>query len=516
MLKLSRYWRNRSVEIAAIDLGSNSFHMILAKVNNGQISIIDRLKEPVRLGFGLQQDGQLDELSQKRALDCLERFHQRIHHLPAASVRAVGTRTLRQATNAQGFLHKAEQSLGFDIQIVSGHEEARLVYQGVAFGLEDDQQTRLVIDIGGGSTEIIVGEDFTPLAMESLGLGCVSMTKRFFSEGKISQRQIDAADLYCQQKLEPFVSQFRRVAWERVIGCSGSIKSIASVLEAMTGHPAITPDGLTTILASCQQQKKIENLDLPGLSNQRKPVFIGGLLVLRAVMNALSLTQLEASPWALREGLLYDMLGYDTLSDMRERSVKALTRRFHTDHSHAEQTDEVAQTMLAQINDSLTLESPWSRYLQWACWLQEVGLDINHDRFHLHGGYIVENSHLAGFGYDEQRRLAYLVRNQRKKPDWNELTTLPAEEHHDFALVLHVFRLACVLTRARNGIEQIGWSLTCKNNSLHFKAPDDWWRSHPLVSNELMAEVTSMKKSPFKLKVHAPVANDSINPPENL
>jgi exopolyphosphatase/guanosine-5'-triphosphate,3'-diphosphate pyrophosphatase len=508
MLKLSRNWRNRSVEFAAIDLGSNSFHMILAKVNNGQISIIDRLKEPVRLGFGLQSDGELDDLSQKRALDCLERFHQRIKHLPAANVRAVGTRTLRQARNAKGFLRKAEHTLGFDIQIVSGHEEARLVYQGVAFGLEDDHQTRLVIDIGGGSTEIIVGEDFTPITMESLGLGCVSITKRFFSDGKISKSQIKAADIYCQQKLEPFYSQFRRATWERAIGCSGSIKSIASVLEAINGHPAITADGLDMIIDECLQAKKIDSLNLPGLSNQRQPVFIGGLIVLRSVMNALSLTQLEASPWALREGVLYDMLGYDTLSDMRERSVKELTRRFHTDQKHAEQTDKAAQKILAQISEHLTLESPWSRYLQWACWLQEVGLDINHDRFHLHGGYIVENSHLAGFGFDEQRRLAYLVRNQRKKPDWTGLQTLPDEEHADFALVLHVFRLACVLTRARNDIEHIGWSLSLKNDTLHFKAPDEWWRSHPLVSNELLSEVNSMKKSPFKLKVHSPFAED--------
>ncbi len=508
MLKLSRNWRNRSEEIAAIDLGSNSFHMILAKVANGQISIIDRLKEPVRLGFGLQSDGQLDELSQKRALDCLERFHQRIKHLPSNSVRAVGTRTLRQAKNAHRFLAKAEKVLGFDIQIVSGHEEARLVYQGVAFGLEDDHQRRLVIDIGGGSTEIIVGEDFTPRTMESLGLGCVSITKRFFDDGRISKNSLRKADIYCQQKLEPFYGQFRRASWERAIGCSGSIKSIASVLEAMNGHPSITPEGLDLLIDECLKAKKIENLNLPGLSNQRQPVFIGGLIALRACLNALSLPQIEASPWALREGLLYDMLGYDTLSDMRERSVKELTRRFHTDQAHADQTDKVAQKMLAQIQDHLQLDSPWSRYLQWACWLQEVGLDINHDRFHQHGGYIVENSHLAGFGYDEQRRLAYLVRNQRKKPDWTQLESLPEEEHFDFALVLHVFRLACVLTRARNDIVHIGWSLSFKNNALHFKSPEEWWRTHPLVSNELINEMNAMKKSPLGLKVHAPPQED--------
>ncbi|MEJ2042219.1 MAG: exopolyphosphatase [Reinekea sp.] len=509
MLKLSRNWRNRSEEIAAIDLGSNSFHMILAKVSNGQISIIDRLKEPVRLGFGLNSDGQLDDLSQRRALECLERFNQRIKHLPDSSVRAVGTRTLRQAKNSHRFLIKAEKALGFDIQIVSGHEEARLVYQGVAFGLEDDHQTRLVIDIGGGSTEIIVGEDFQPKTMESLGLGCVSMTKRFFSDGKISKRILADADVYCHRKLEPFYSRFRRASWDRAIGCSGSIKSIASVLETMTGHPAITPAGIDNILEEALKAKRIDNLNLPGLAHQRQAVFMGGLVVLRACMNALSLQQLEASPWALREGLLYDMLGYDNLSDMRERSVQELTRRFHSDQSHAEQTNKVAQKMLAQVNEHLKLDSPWSRYLQWACWLQEVGLDINHDRFHLHGGYIVENSHLAGFGYDEQRRLAYLVRNHRKKPDWNQMQSLPEEEHFDFALVLHVFRLACVLTRARNDIDHTGWSLSFENDALHFRAPEVWWHSHPLVRNELQTELNNMKKSPFSLTIHSPLDEQS-------
>ncbi len=504
MLKLSGFWRHRNEEIAAIDLGSNSFHMIIARVADGQISIIDRLKETVRLGYGLDEDGNLDELSQKRALDCLERFAQRIKHLPPSSVRAVGTRTLRMTKNVYPFLAKAERALGFDIQIIAGAEEARLVYQGVAFGLEDDQQTRLVIDIGGASTELIIGEDFTPISLESLGMGCVSISKRFFDSGQITAASVRAADIYCQRKLEPIRSSFRRSQWQRVIGCSGSIKSISSVLEQLNGHPAITPEGIDQILQQCLATGTIDELKLPGLSSDRQPVFIGGLIVLRSCMNALKLDSMEASPWALREGVLFDLLGHDSMSDMRERTVMEMAKRFHADLDHAQQCNNVAQKMLAQISKQVQLDEHWSRYLHWACLLQEIGLDINHDKFHVHSGYIIENSHLAGFGHDEQHRLTCLVRNQRKKPDWLQIQRLPEEEHTSFAVVLHIFRLACVLTRARNDIQDIGWSLSLKASSLAFNAPPVWWESQPLAAADLNAEVSYMKKSELQLVLNQP------------
>lgn len=508
MLKLSGFWRNRNEEIAAIDLGSNSFHMIVAKVSNGQISIVDRLKEPVRLGYGLDDDGNLDDLSQRRALDCLERFHQRLKHLPPSSVRAVGTRTLRLAKNATTFLAKAEKALGFDIQIVPGVEEARLVYQGVAFGLEDDHQRRLVIDIGGGSTEIIIGEDFTPMSLESLGMGCVSVTKRFFDNGDINKRTVRAAEIFCLQKLEPVQHKFRKQALPKAIGCSGSIKSVSGVIEAMTGHPSITSDGIDSIVEECIKAGSIEKLNLPSLSNDRKPVFVGGLIVLKSVIHALKIETMESSPWALREGVLFDLLGHDSMSDMRERSVMELAKRFHADFHHAEKTNSIAQKLLGQIQKNIDIPDSWQRYLQWACLLQEIGIDINHDKFHVHGGYIVENSHLAGFGYDEQRWLAYLVRFQRKKPDWPALEALPADESKAFLIVLHIFRLACVLTRARNDIQDIGWAVSFENDSLSFSAPAFWWQNQPLATADLNAEINYTKKSPIALLLSQPIETD--------
>lgn len=504
MLKLSSSWRNRNEEIAAIDLGSNSFHMIIAKVNNGQLSIIDRLKEPVRLGYGLDEEGKLDELSQKRALDCLTRFHQRISYIDPSRVRAVGTRTLRQATNAADFLVKAEDALGFPIHVISGVEEARLVYNGVAFGLEDDHQKRLVIDIGGGSTELIIGEDYTPVSLESLGMGCVSITKQFFSNGNITAKNLKRADIFCRQKLEPFQSYFRQETWQRAIGCSGSIKSIASALEAINGHPAITPEGLKQLLELCLQASSVDALRIPGVSSQRTPVFIGGLVVLNAAMNALNLARLEASPWALREGLLFDLLGHDSISDMKERSVTQLAKRFHCDKRHAKRTEQVAQNLFAQILPERAFDEIWERYLTWACLLQEVGLDINHSGYHSHGGYIVANCHLPGFGYDEQNILALLVGNQRKKPDWEAIDKLPESQKSDFIAVLQVLRLACILTRARSDVQDIGWAVKLKKKSFSFCAPEAWWLEQSLAVADLESEMKYMKRSPFPLTLNRP------------
>jgi len=504
MLKISGFWRNRDEEFAAVDLGSNSFHMIIAKVSNGQLTIIDRLKESVLLGYGLDDGNSLDDISQQRALDCLERFQQRIAHLPASRVRAVGTRTLRLAVNAAAFLIRAEQTLGVDIHIVSGAEEARLVYQGVAFGIEDDHLTRLVIDIGGGSTELIVGQDFMPSTLESLGMGCVSVSKRFFPTGEINKAAIKAANIYCLQKIEPFQSIFRKQSWQRAIGCSGTIKTIASILEQISGHPAITPDGLELLIKHCLDVKSIQALDLPGLSNDRRAVFVGGLIVLRACMQALKLSTLEASPWALREGVLFDLLGYDSISDMRERSVTELGKRFHTDQVHAQRTQKVAQQLFKQVQKKIALDNNWLSYLNWACLLQEVGLDINHDQFHIHGGYIIEHSHLAGFGYDEQNRLAYLVRNQRKKPIWSVLDKLLEADVTAFVVVLQLFRLACILTRARNDIQDIGWSVSVEERVIVFNAPQAWWQAQPLATAGLMAEANFMKKGPGALRLNQP------------
>ncbi len=501
MLKLSDFWRNRVEEMAAIDLGSNSFHMIVARLEKGELKVLDRIKEPVRLGFGLSADGKLDDLSQRRALECLARFGQRISHLPAHAVRAVGTRTLRKAANAGPFLAKAETALGHHIDVVSGAEEARLIYQGVAQGLDDELDRRLVVDIGGGSTEVIVGEQFQPLLLDSLGMGCVAIMRDFFDDGQLSKKSVKKAITFCLQKIEPVHDGFQSIGWQRAIGCSGSIKSISKVAEAMTGNPVITRALLNDLCDQAGQCKTVDDFNPNGLTSDRKPVFLGGLIVLRAVFEGLGLETMEASPWALREGLLYDLIGRYDHEDVRSRGVQHLAERFHTD---TEQAKRVADTALRFFNDNLaalglTQQEPWSNYLRWAAQVAEVGLDISHNQFHKHSGYIVANCDLAGFSHEEQQRLTFLVRHHRKKPDLNKLTELGEDDQILMPILLVIFRIATVLHRARTGSTSDGVSLRIDGEQILLSARSDWWDNHGLTQADLEQEAQYLSKLGFGL-----------------
>lgn len=510
MLKLSDFWRNRVEEMAAIDLGSNSFHMMVARLDKGELTVLDRIKEPVRLGFGLTDDGVLDDLSQRRALECLNRFGQRISHLPASAVRAVGTRTLRKATNSSTFLTKAEQALGHRINVISGAEEARLIYQGVAQGLDDELDRRLVIDIGGGSTEVIVGEQFQPLQLESLGMGCVALTRDFFADGSLSKKAVKKATTYCLQKIEPVRDEFLSVGWQRAIGCSGSIKAIAKVAEVSTGSPIITRALLDDLCDQAAQAKSIDDFKPDGLGSDRQPVFVGGLIILRAVFEGLGLDSMEASPWALREGLLYDLIGRLDQEDVRSRGVTHLAQRFHADAAQAERVAATAEGFLSANAKALALSDmhPWNNYLRWAAQLAEVGLDISHNQFHKHSAYIVQHCDLAGFSHEEQQRLTFLIQHHRKKPDTDALANISDEDRELLPVLLVIFRLAVVLHRARTGSKSEGISLRIDQAELSLQASADWWEEHSLSQADLEQEAQHLYKLGYQLRLQTePDAN---------
>ena len=511
MLKLSDFWRNRVEEMAAIDLGSNSFHMIVARLDKGELTVLDRIKEPVRLGFGLSEDGALDDLSQRRALECLSRFGQRISHLPASAVRAVGTRTLRKATNSAAFLTKAEQALGHRIDVISGAEEARLIYQGVAQGLDDELDRRLVVDIGGGSTEVIVGEQFQPLQLESLGMGCVALMREFFESGSLSKKAVKKATTYCLQKIEPVRDEFLSVGWQRAIGCSGSIKAISKVAEATTGSPIITRALLDDLCDQAGQAKSIDDFKPDGLGSDRQPVFVGGLIVLRAVFEGLGLDSMEASPWALREGLLYDLIGRLDQEDVRSRGVTHLAQRFHADTAQAERVAATAEGFLHDNIEALGLSDPhpWNNYLRWAAQLAEVGLDISHNQFHKHSAYIVQHCDLAGFSREEQQRLTFLIQHHRKKPDADALANLTDEDRQILPALLVMFRLAVVLHRARTGSKSEGISLRVDNTDLTLLATADWWEEHSLTQADLEQEAQYLNKLGYQLQLPTMANGDS-------
>ena len=323
--------------IAAVDLSSNSFHMVVAKTNEDSFHVVDRMRGMVQLAAGLDQDNNITDKAIEQAIECLEQFGERLSDLPQLAVRAVGTNTLRKARNALSFLSQAETALGHAIDIISGHEEARVIYLGVSHGLDDESDLRLVMDIGGGSTEFILGRRFDPLYMESRHMGCVSLSDTFFADGSIDNASMGAAEIVARQELETMQESFRRVGWHAVIGASDTILSIRDiVLVQQWSEEGITRDALANLRQAMIKSGYVDKLDFKGLPDERRPVFPGGVAILIAAFQALGIERMRVSDGALREGLLYDLLGRLHREDVRERTVNELTRRYQIDLEQGE------------------------------------------------------------------------------------------------------------------------------------------------------------------------------------
>ena len=507
MIKLRKYWRrpapfdNATDAVAAIDLGSNSFHMIVARPNGGELAVVDRLREMVRLAAGLDEQRRLKADAQRRALDCLERFGQRLRDMPAGSVRAVGTNTLRSAHNAGEFLEVAEQALGHPIEIISGVEEARLIYLGVAHSTPGTTGPRLVMDIGGGSTELIIGEGFEPRRMESLYMGCVNMSQRHFPDGAITAKRWQKALLAARQELEPLETSYRRLGWDEAIGASGTIRAVRSVVQAAGWSSAgISYDSLKRLAETLIKAGDVDKLKLAELSAERAPVFAGGVAVLLATFEALGIDQMRVSDGALREGLLYDLLGRIRHEDVRSRSVESLAGRYHIDLEQSERVARTAEQCLGQVSGAWELdgEEP-ARWLRWAAWLHEVGLDIAHSQYHKHGAYILENADLAGFSRQEQRVLAGLVRLHRRKFASTVVKALPEDWRQPITYLAVLLRLSAVLHRSRSATPLAPLELKASEKRLQLRFPEGWLDEHPLTRADLEQEAAYLKSARLAL-----------------
>ena len=477
--------------VAAVDLGSNSFHMIVARVEDGALRILDRLREPVRLAAGLTPDHRLTPEARTRALDCLERFGQRVRDFPPGSVRAVGTNTLRKANRDGAFLSEASARLGHPIEIISGIEEARLIYEGVIHSLSAPPDTRrLVIDIGGGSTEVVIGDGAGPRDMESLYMGCVGMTQRHFADGRIDKPAWRAAVLDARLELRPHRQRFIEHGWDLAIGASGTVKSVAEICRQQGwSEQGITWAGLRKLRKALLAAGHAEALRLEGLSEERRPVLAGGVAILYALFESLEIGEMTVSPGALREGLLHDLLGRMTHHDVRRASVQQMARRFHVDIPQAERVDEVAQYLLRRVHRDwgLAMDSA-ALWLHWAAWLHEVGLSVAHSRYHRHGAYLVCNADLPGFSMDEQRVLAFLVRSHRRKFPKDELSQLPRPWRKTALRLSVLLRLAALLRRGRRdaGIPVVG--VHASGDRLVLQFPPGWIETHPLTVADLERE----------------------------
>jgi exopolyphosphatase/guanosine-5'-triphosphate,3'-diphosphate pyrophosphatase len=487
--------------VAAVDLGSNSFHMIVCNLKDGKLQTVDRLREMVRLASGLDKKNHLDDKTQKRALECLQRFGQRIRDFPPGSVRIVGTNTLRIAKNAGEFLKKAEAALGHPIHVIAGIEEARLIYQGVAHSLESSAGRRLVMDIGGGSTEYIIGAGDEPHRKESLRMGCVSISNAYFNGGALSKQRFRKAVLFAEQRLEPIQSHFHREHWDEAIGASGTLRAAEAVMrDSGWSKNGITLEGLEKLSQYLCAHTHAKQIDLPGLDPERLPVFPGGVAILYATFKSLGIEQMTVSDGALREGLIYDLVGRIYNRDIRSETVQALAERYHVDRRHALRIKNTLHFMLAQLNDPQLSNDNIVQFLDWAADLHEIGQDIAHSQYHKHSAYIVENADLAGFSWQDQRVLSSIVRNHRRKLSLKRFKELPPPWQHNALYLSVLLRLAVVLHRNRQEMEHRDFNISLAGQRIRLQFSDNALLNSPLTQADLQQEADYLRAANFTLE----------------
>lgn len=469
--------------IAAVDLGSNSFRLQVGQVRGNQIYELDGIKETVRLGAGLGSDKQLDGVSQLRALSALSKFGERLRGFHPDAVRAVATNTLRVAKNGAAFLVQAEAALGFPIEVIAGREEARLIYLGVAHTLPNPRQQQMIVDIGGGSTECIIGRNFKPLHLESLYMGCVSYSLRFFPNGQIDRKSFHEAELAAGQELQTIVNAYRETGWETAVGSSGTARAIADLLElnGFAEH-GITRKGVDKLAEALIRAGNVNHARLEGMRNDRTPVLPGGLAIMSAVFKAFELEQMEFSEGALRLGVLYDLLGRNHHDDLREATVRHFQRRYAVDLAQAKRVEATALSLLRQImpaaNDPANDDA---QFLSWAARLHEAGISVAHSSYHKHSAYILENADMPGFSRRDQARLARIVLGHRGKLERVQpLARDPVEW-----LLIFCLRTAVVLHRARDAHTLPPIAAAATPKSYQLSVPAGWLAEVPLTAAAL-------------------------------
>ncbi|HMY81919.1 MAG TPA: exopolyphosphatase [Agitococcus sp.] len=476
--------------LAAIDLGSNSFHLAIARLDHGEVRRIDSLSEKVQLGAGFDKDKNLTPEAQARALACLARFAQRLQAIPLRYLRIVATNALRQANNSAQFIEQAEHILKKRIEIVAGREEARLIYLGVSHTLAEEGR-RLVVDIGGGSTEFIIGENFEPLATESLQMGCVAYTQRFFADGSISTKALDKAIMAARQEVMAIANAYRDLGWHSVVGSSGTIKATRQIL-AQNGWASpegfITKEGLAKVRDVVLACKHVSELNVVGLKDDRRAILPAGYAIIQAVFDELNLETMNYSDGALREGVLYDMLGRFSHEDIRDRSANALMARYHVDTAQAQRVAQTAENFYQQLHSSLTIDEEDEDLLRRAALLHEIGLAISHSSYHKHGAYLLQYSDVAGFSQAEQERLALLVACHRRKIRNEQKVQLMSKGGTSLFNIAVILRLAALVHHSRSP-EPLP-DLKLSSDGLHFimQFPDGWLASHPLTAADIEEE----------------------------
>lgn len=472
--------------IAAIDLGSNSFRLQIGRVKGNQIYPLDGLKEAVRLAAGLTEQKQLDSAAQKRGLEALSRFAQRLRGFAPDAVRAVATNTLRVAKNAPEFLEQAERVLGFPIEVIAGREEARLIYLGVAHTLPNPSRQQLVIDIGGGSTEFIIGRDIQPLVLESLYMGCVSYTLRFFADGHVDRKSFKEAELAARRELQGMVHPFRELGWDEAIGSSGTAKALIDLLElnGFSRH-GITRSGLEALRDLLCDAGNMSKVKLEGLRSDRIPVLPGGLAIMLAAFKELDLQQMEFSEGALRLGVLYDLLGRYHHEDLRAATVKHFMQRYHVDPAQAARVERTAVALLHQLVPATADEDhPDRQFLMWAAKMHEIGVSVAHSSYHKHSAYILSHADMPGFSKRDQARLSRMVLAHRGKLERAQPLKGEASEW----TLIFCLRMSVLFHRAHDDASPPRMNVRFYENGFLLELDADWLADSPLTAAALTDE----------------------------
>ncbi|MFQ2762972.1 exopolyphosphatase [Aeromonas caviae] len=474
---------------AAVDLGSNSFHMVIARLTEGRMQIIDRIKERVRLAEGMDEQRRMSQEAMARGLDCLALFAERLTNIKPDQIRIAGTYTLRRASNARDFVREAAKVLNHPIEIISGQEEARLIYQGVAHTQHIEGQV-LVVDIGGGSTELIIGEGFSPLALTSRKMGCVSFTQSFFGNGKLGEKAFSAAVLEAQHQLAPIINQYRKLGWQSCLGSSGSIRTVRDVLQGEEWTDgAITLAGLERLKEEMLKHKRVDQLKLAGLTEERQGVFAAAVAILLGLFTSLPIERMEYSDGALREGLLYEFEERLQHHDIRERTALALSTHYRIDKRQATRVESSVLSLFDALSGPWEMpEEPYRAILGWAARLHEIGLAINYSGIHKHSAYILQNTDLPGFNQDDQALLAALVRFHRKGLKLSELPALPNHDEQTVLRCIRILRLAVAAHHRRQDNLLPEWNVQAAGDQLVVTLPLDWCDENKLLMQNLEKE----------------------------
>ncbi len=485
--------------LAAVDMGSNSFRLEIGRYDSGHIERVEYLKETVRLGSGLDDQKNLSLVAMERGWECLARFAERLHGFRKHQVRAVATQTLREARNREDFVRHAQKVLGFAIDVVSGHEEARLIYQGASHLLPQSDEKRLVVDIGGRSTEVILGQGYTPLRMESYRLGSVAWSIRYFPHGQVTAAQLQTAEVAAKAVLDESLDTFPADQWTTAYGSSGTAGAVTDILAA-NGWPEgrITRNGLDWLADKLVRAGHVDQLRLDGLKDDRRPVLGGGVSVLRAIFDLFDLEEMHRAVGALRQGALYDLIDRDGgETDVRERTVRWLGERFSTDKAQAQRVSAVSTTLFTQVAKPDPNNGRYSQKLAWAARLHEIGTHISHESAHRHGAYILDHVDAPGFSLPELHRMSQLVLGQRGK-----LRKLEADLQDElFAKQLLCLRLAVLLCHARKDPDVNALRLSYKTRQFRLTAAPGWARQYPQSAWLLQEEMSAWQKTDWKFVV---------------